>query len=332
MESKGDVLITGASGFIGNFLVDEALLRGYNVYVSVRQSTNINRLKKKQVNIVEIDFTNITETNQKILSLPQFEYVIHNAGVTKSLNKKDFFEVNDGYTQRLIFALIQQRKVPKKFFYMSSLAAFGPGEMNSSIDLLSKPNPVTQYGKSKLAADRFITEKSGIPYIIFRPTAVYGPGDKDFFQTIKLIYKGADFQVGTKPQTLTFIYVKDLSRLVFDAVESSYSNKAYFVTDGNLYNSLDLGKCVSRRLNKKMLHIAVPIWLAKIIAATTEGFSKFTKKPSVLNREKISELSAKNWNCNIQPLVSDFNFKAEYDLEKGINETVDWYKKEGWLK
>lgn len=111
--------------------------------------------------------------------------------------------------------------MPDKFLYMSSLAAFGPGAKNTSnpVELTSVPKPVTVYGKSKLAAEKFISEKSVVPYLIFRPTAVYGPGEKDILKAIKLMNNRVDFQIGRKEQYLTFIYVKDLARLAFDAIE-----------------------------------------------------------------------------------------------------------------
>jgi UDP-glucose 4-epimerase len=333
MEGNKKILITGGSGFIGGFITNEAIKRGNNVYVTVRKSTNIDNLKNKNINIVEIDFSDVADLNYKILNLPQFDYIIHNAGLTKALKRHDYFEVNYRNTIHFINALTTQQKAPEKFLYMSSLAAYGPGDENATnpVLLTSLPAPLTSYGQSKLYAEKVITA-SGIPYIIFRPTAVYGPGEKDLFESIKLINKGIDFQIGIKNQHLTFIYVKDLARLVLDAIESPISNKAYFISDSNLYSNIEWGKYVSENLNKKNMHVAVPLFLAKGFASINELLSRILKKATVLNREKISELAARNWNCDVQELSTDFCFEAEYDLEKGLNETIAWYKKAGWLK
>jgi UDP-glucose 4-epimerase len=333
MEGNKKILITGGSGFIGGFITNEAIKRGYSVYVAVRKSTNIDILKNQNLIIVEIDFSDVTDSNYKILNLPQFDYIIHNAGLTKALKRDDYFEVNYRNTIHFINALTAQSKAPKKFLYMSSLAAYGPGDENSTnpVLLASQPKPLTSYGQSKLFAEKVITT-SGIPYIIFRPTAVYGPGEKDLFKSVKLINTGIDFQVGTKSQHLTFIYVKDLARLVLDAIESPVSNKAYFISDSNLYSSMEWGKYVSENLNKKIIHIAFPLFLAKGIALINELLLRILKRATLINREKISELSARNWNCDVQALSTDFCFEPEYDLEKGLNETIAWYKKAGWLK
>lgn len=328
------ILITGATGFIGNFLVDEALKRGYEVTIAVRKTSNFKHLENKNIKIVQFDFMDGNRLNAAVRSLPRFDYVIHNAGVTKALNKDDYFEVNQRNTIRFITALREPGKTPDKFLLMSSLAAFGPGDLENKqpVLLTSTPKPITAYGKSKLAAETFLIEQAKLmPYIIVRPSAVYGPGERDIFGTIKLINNGIDFQIGTKKQCFTFIYVKDLVRLVFDAVESSYSNTTYFATDGNLYNSRDLGQIVSRRMNRKIVHVALPVWFVKIIAALAEQVCRISKKPPALNREKVNELAASNWNCDVEPLHAELNFKAEYNLETGINETIDWYKKEKWI-
>jgi nucleoside-diphosphate-sugar epimerase len=96
------ILITGATGFIGKFLVEEALKHSYEVYVTVRKTSNKENLANKKVQIVESDFSSTISLHNLIYSLPNFDYVIHNAGVIKSLDKKTFFEVNYLNTIRLI--------------------------------------------------------------------------------------------------------------------------------------------------------------------------------------------------------------------------------------
>jgi len=331
---NNNILITGASGFIGNFLVDEALERGYNVFATIRKSTKINRLKEKKVNLIEIDFKDSNNIKNKLLNSPHFKYIIHNAGITKALKNKEYFEVNYENTKRFITAIKNSKKIPDKFIYMGSLAAYGPGEKNTTkpVTRSSIPKPVTEYGRSKLAAEKFIIEEANIPYLIFSPTAVYGPGEKDLFTTIKLINAGIDFKIGFKPQYFTFVYIKDLVKLIFDALESPVKNKEYFVSDDRLYSKKELSKAIKNALSKKAISITAPIWFAKIVAAISEIISYFSGSQSILNIEKISELSAQNLNCDIEELKNDLNYNPEYDLNEGMMETIEWYKKEGWLK
>lgn len=331
---NNDILITGASGFIGNFLVDEAIKRGYNVFVTIRKTTNIKKLKEKNVRFIEMDFNDQEDITSKLTGSPPFKYIIHNAGITKAFKKKEYFEVNYENTRRFINGIKKSKKIPDKFIYMGSLAGYGPGENNSikPVKRTSQPKPVTEYGKSKLAAERFIIEEANIPYLIFSPTAVYGPGEKDLFTTIKLINTGIDFKIGFKPQYFTFVYVKDLVNVIFDAMKSLIVNKEYFVSDDRLYTKKELSKAIKNALSKKAIPITTPIWFATIVAAITQTISWISGKQSILNVEKIPELSAQNLNCDIEELKKDFNYNPEYDINKGMRETIEWYRREGWLK
>ncbi len=333
MDGEKNILITGASGFIGNFLTDEALARGYIVYAAVRETTDTTFLRKKNVNIVEIDFTECSDIFEKINSLPPLKYLIHNAGIIKAARKEEFHQVNYGNTKRLLDALMRTSKVPDKFLYVSSLASLGPcnGQFKSPIGLLTEPSPVTEYGKSKLETERLIESNQWLPYIILRPTAVYGPGDRDLLKLIRLINMGIDLQIGSGNQRLTFIYVKDLVNLAFIALESDKSNKSYCVSDGNPYSEYDFGRTVASCLNRRIMHVPVPVSVARAIAAVSEKWSEISGNPPLLNVDKINELSAKSWCCDTRPLMEDFFFRAEYDLQRGMSETINWYKKMKWL-
>lgn len=328
------VLITGASGFIGNFLVDEALMRGYKVYAAVRKTSDTSRLKAKGVDIVVVDLSDYTLLYHQLHQLPRFDYIVHNAGVTKTNNKKEFLTVNYLYTKNFINAIVQSGNVPNKILYISSLAAYGPGSKSGEFPILADdfPMPISPYGESKLKAERLFGNQDHLPYLIVRPTAVYGPGERDFFEAVTLINNRLEFYIGRHKQFLTFIYVKDLVRGVFDLLESKLVNKAYFITDGEVYDKKIFGELVAKHLNKRVLRITVPMVLAKMVASVSEKIATVQKKATVLNSAKLKELSASNWMCDTKAIENDINYKARYKLDTGLAETLQWYKNEGWLK
>ncbi len=328
------ILITGASGFIGSFLVEEALKRNYEVYAGIRKTSNTKYLTDERIKFIELDFSNGDSLGHTLSNSPYFDFVVHNAGLTKAFQKKEYLISNFQYTKNFVDTLIKHNKIPKKFIYMSSLAAFGPGDPVTLLPVKSSdtPKPLTAYGKSKLQSELFLSAQSAFPYIIMRPTAVYGPREKDLYTMFKLINNNLELVIGNKIQHLTFIYVKDLVKAVFKTMESNIINKGYFVSDGNSYDSQTLGAIIKEGLNKKTLRIRFPLNLVKLIAAITEASKYISGKQSVLNLDKIQELESVNWKCDVQPLMDDLNFSADYDLQKGINETIAWYKKENWLK
>lgn len=326
------ILITGASGFIGSFMVEEALKKDFIVYAGIRKSSSKKYLQDAKINFIELDFSNKEELVQIIID-NKFDLIIHNAGLTKAKKKEDFDIVNYLYTKNFIDAIIASEINLQKFILISSLAAFGSGNDKNTnpIKLTDNPNPDTLYGLSKLKAEQYLISTNKFPYIIVRPTGVYGPRETDYFVFFKTIHKGIEPYIGFKEQYLTFIYVKDLVNAVFSAMESNLSGKAYFVSDGNGYTAKDFADITKKHLQKKTIKIYIPLFIIKFIVIITEFFNDITGKVSALNKDKYNVLKSRNWLVDTTELKKDLNFNAAYDLDKGVKETIEWYKKENWI-
>ena len=328
------ILITGASGFIGSFLVEEALKRGFETYAGIRKTSSRQYLQDGRIRFVELNFADVQALTKQLGELGRFDYIVHNAGVTKCNDKHDFDRVNFNYTKNFAEALIAANAVPDKFLLMSSLSAFGSGNEKTlaPIMLSDPPRPNTIYGASKLKAEKYIESIDRFPYIFMRPTGVYGPRETDYFVFNQTIKRGIEPSMGFKTQYLTFIYVRDLARLVFDALASNITRKAYFVADGNVYTNDEYAAIVKRILNKKRtLKLKTPLCMVKAISATLDTVYGWFGKSPTLNRDKYNMLRATNWKCETAPLEEDFGFRAEYDLERGMREAIEWYIKERWL-
>lgn len=335
---KKKILITGASGFIGSFLVEEALAKGYEVWASIRPSSSKEFLQDPRIHFVYLNFDNKDSLTKSLNEFSEqngkFDYIIHNAGITKCINFDDFERVNHLSTANFIDILQSTNNTPQKFIFMSSLSAFGVGDEKTyaPIKLTDTPHPNTAYGISKLKAERYLEQTKDFPYIILRPTGVYGPREKDYLLMLKTIKSGLDVGAGFKPQHLTFIYAKDLVDAAFLALESDIINKAYFVSDGDVYTDAEYTQLAKETLGvKRVVRIKIPLWLLKLISTTAEKISKITKKPSTLNSDKYKIMKQRNWECDITPLVTDLNFKPKYNLTKGLEESIKWYKHNKWL-
>ena len=333
----GNILITGSSGFIGSFLTEEASKRELTVYAGIRKTSSTKYLKDPRILFAEIDFadpalirTFLLDQKKKGIS---FDYIIHNAGVTKAQKKEEFYRVNYLFTKNFIEALVETGCVPLKFVYISSLAAFGPGDPVSMkpVMLDDKPGPVDEYGKSKLEAEKYITSLVDFPWLIIRPSGVYGPREKDYFVYFQTISRGMEPYIGFKPQILTFIYVRDLVRLILDATLSPVSHHSYFVTDGKQYDSREFAAITKKHLHKKTLKFTLPAGLVGGIAFAMEKLFSLGGRMPTLNTDKFNIMKSTNWTCQVDVLKTDFNFRAEYDLDRGVGEALAWYKKEGWL-
>jgi len=327
------ILITGASGFVGSFLVEEALKRGLEVYAGVRKTSSRKYLQDATIKFLALDFNDLEQVSQQLKSI-QFDYVIHNAGVVKVNKKEEFFKYNTKLTTDFATVLIELQPDLKKFTYISSAAAYGPADKLSKgyVEESDTPSPIDTYGESKLSAERWLKNQTNFPYLIFRPTGVYGPRETEIFTFFKAFNQGLEGHIGRTPQKMAFIYVKDLAKVVIDGTLSTKSQKSYFVSDGNAYPTQDLGKYAAKYLEKKpLIKINIPIGVVSVIANIGEGIGYLTGKMPVLNKEKVKILKSKNWQVDIVPLQNDFNFAPAYDLETGLLETIQWYKENKWL-
>ena len=332
------ILITGAGGFIGGFLVEEALKRGYDTWAAVRATTSREFLKDERIHFIELDYSDQEKLEQTLREHEsewgRWDYIVHNLGVTKSTNYLDFEQVNYGYLRTFVDALQETGMTPDVFLLMSSLSVMGPGDEKSykPISPDDIPMPNTFYGVSKLKAETYLQMIEGFPYTIFRCTGVYGPHEKDYYLMIKSIKRGFDFSVGFNKQMLTFIYVKDLVTGVMDALEKGPLRKAYFISEDKAYTQQEFRQIVCEELGKKfVIPVTCPLWLVKIVCGISEWIGKVTLKASTLNRDKFKILKQRNWMCDTTDARRDFNFQPKYSLREGIREAIAWYREAGWL-
>lgn len=333
-----NIIITGASGFIGSFLVEKALEKGFATWAGVRKNSNREYLQDPRIHFLELNFSDLEKLTEQLYAFKERfgkpDYIVHNAGVTKCIDSKDFDRVNFQHTAHFIEALKKADCIPEKFLLMSSLSAFGLGDEKNytPIRLSDTPHPNTIYGKSKLKAERYLQATTDFPFMILRPTGVYGPREKDYFLMMKTVQSGLDVRAGLKPQHLTFIYVEDLVDAAFLALESPLQNKAYFVADGDVYTDGEYTALVKEVMGKKhVLSLKIPLVILKVVSYVAEYISKITKSPSTLNRDKYKIMKQRNWECDIEPLRVELGFNAKYSLKRGLEESFQWYKEQGWL-
>ena len=319
MERKR-ILITGASGFIGSFLCEESLKRGFSTWAALRATSSRRWLQKPDLQFITLDLTNRTTLRQQLKGCGvRFDVVIHAAGATKCLKAEEFDFHNYQCTRNLVEALMEADLMPHQLIYLSSLSAtYG-----------------STYGNSKLKAEQWLhdtLDASNTGLVVFRPTGVYGPREKDYFMMAQSIARHVDFSVGFEPQILTFVYVKDLVGAIMAAVERGVSEGTYNVTDGGEYASRTFSDLIQQELGvKHVVHITAPLWLLKVISVISEEWGKLTGKPSTLNRDKYKMMAQRDWRCDIRPMIEVLGYQPQWQLPRGVKETIAWYEKENWI-
>ena len=337
------ILITGASGFIGSFIVEEAIRRGFDTWAAMRGSSKKDFLQDERIHFIEL---NLSDQKQLEAALKDhsFDYVVHAAGVTKCLNPQDFYRINTEGTKNLVRALINLKMPLKRFVYVSSLSIYGAiheQQPYTEIKDSDTPRPNTEYGKSKLEAERWLdtlplssegNDGKNFPYVVLRPTGVYGPRERDYFLMAKSIKQHSDFAVGYQQQDITFVYVLDVVQAVFLACDKGKTGSKYFLSDGEVYQSATFSNLIRKELgNPWWIRVTAPIWVLRVVTFFGDKWGHITGKISALNNDKYHILKQRNWRCDIEPARRDLGYDPKYTLEKGVPLTIKWYKENGWL-
>ncbi len=330
------VLITGASGFIGSFLVEEALRQNMKVLVGVRASSNLNFLQQPEISKIELNLSSPKELKRTFTGLNAthggLDYVIHNAGATYARTKEEFYEINYRGTQNLVNALVACRLPLRKFIQISTLATYGPGDEAtfSPIEVDDEEKPLSSYARSKQMADQCVRSIKEFPYLILKPTAVFGPRDRDFLRLFKVINAGFEFSLNNR-QMISLIYVKDLTRVAIGLLGCASSQKTFLVSDGISYSKGDLPNAIREVLNKRTVKINTPLNLFQAIVKVNEGLHALTGRLPFLHSEKLQEMAATNWLCNSASVWKEIGRAPKYSLKEAVCETARWYKQNGWL-
>lgn len=324
------VLIVGAGGFIGGFIAAESLRRGYETWCGVRESTSRRYLNDPALKFITLDYDD-PDKLAKQLEGHSWDYVVYNLGATKCVNFTDFNRINCNYLRDFTETYLDVVGKPEKFVYMSSLSALGPGDETGYTPLDSRmiPQPNTRYGVSKIKAETFLQTLQNFPWIILRPTGVYGPHEQDYLMMIKCIDAHFDFGVGFRPQMLTFIYVEDLARAIFDAIEHSEPQRKYIISEPKAYTQAEFRRIVSKALGRWfVIPVRLPLWMLSIACKVSEKWGAAKMEATTLNSDKYKIMAQRNWNCDVTDAVDGFGFAPQIDLAEGIRRTVEAYRKE----
>lgn len=332
-----NILITGASGFIGSFLCEESLRRRYTVWAGMREKSSRKWLQSEWLNFVTLSLYDKDTLRQQLAAFRhrhgKWDVIIHAGGSTKCVHREDFIRNNFECTRNLIETLEELDMLPRQFLYLSSLSVLGPDLDENN------PQPNTAYGISKLKTEEWLREEGrrkeegSLNYTIFRPTGVYGPREKDYFMMVKSIKNHYDFAVGFEPQVITFVYVQDLVNAILSAIGNEKANgKTYAVTDGGEYSSRTFSDLIQKELGVScVLHITAPLFLLRMICNLGDFWSHLTGKALTLNKDKYNILSQRSWRCDITPIKEDLGFTPQWNLQRGVKETIKWYKDNKWI-
>jgi nucleoside-diphosphate-sugar epimerase len=318
------VLVTGATGFIGSFLVEALSNKGYEVTCLVRNTSNRRWLRHLRLQYLPGD---LDDTDSYAEKLGAFEYIYHLAGLTKAASARDFYHANAECTQILVAAAAEMNPALKRFLHVSSLAAAGPSFDGIPLIEDAPAAPVSDYGKSKLEGEKAVLSFKGmLPVTIVRPPAVFGPRDADFLYVFRAVQNRLFPYWGKSSYSL--IYVEDLVRgIILAAEKEEAAEKVYYLADSRIYTNDDILSTISSTLGRRAFRLRLPRKILPVLALLLQK----VQKKGIINPDKIQEIRYPHWICDPARALKELGFHSETPLGEGFKKTADWYRKEKWL-
>ena len=330
MSVQGTILVTGGTGFVGSHLIEKLLERNRNVRCLVRHSSNLRYVPQDRVELI---FGGLDEETDWDAALDGVDTIYHVAGLTFARRKQDYFYANHKTTETIIAAALPKRRSIRKFVLISSLAAVGPCPDSQPFTEEVNPAPISTYGKSKLLAEESARAVSDLlPITIVRPPAIYGPRDYAILEIFKLAARGILPLIGRQDKLLSLVHVRDLAEGIVLAGESEKSaGQTYFLSSEEIYSWGRFAEALSAVTGSAPRTLRIPRSLAYVAALLAESFAAFLRRPPVINREKVKELSQLYWICSPEKAKRELGYRQNIPLEEGIRETAKWYREQKWL-
>jgi nucleoside-diphosphate-sugar epimerase len=323
-------LITGATGFIGSHLAESLLSKGYRVKCLIRKTSNLRWLKDLPIEYI---YGDLFTRDALQAAVRDVDYVYHLAGVVAAKNREGYFRGNQEGTRNLHEAVLAANPGLKKFIFVSSLTAAGPGTGNEPVTEETVPHPITAYGRSKLAAEKEVMDRwDAIPSVIVRAPAVYGPRDVGILTFFQAITKGLEPHIGFREKKASLVHSTDLVNGIILAGENEKAVRTtYFIGSEQPYTWRELGALASRLMNKRTIRIKIPHLIVFTIAGISGVVGNLGKKPPILNFEKGKDITRSNWTCSIEKAKRELGYRESISVEQGFSETIRWYKEQGWI-
>lgn len=316
------VLVTGGTGFVGSRLVELLNSRGYAVTCLVRDRENLRWLEGQKVRLVQGDCLDPATLPQAVQGAAM---VVHAAGLTKAIRSREYYTVNQKGTENLLEACAAHARGLKKFILVSSLAAAGPADAGQ---------PVSDYGWSKLRAEEAALRfQDRFPVVILRPTAIYGPRDRDVFELFRWAAKGVMLEINGRERFLQWCHVADAAEAVVRAMEHDVpTGSVYCIAEKRVWSLTQFRDTLLRAGGVTARVVTVPAAAAYLMAVAAELSGRIRGRATILNRQKVREAMQRSWTCDVAPAAKDLGFRAAVTLEQGLAMTWSWYREQGWIR
>jgi nucleoside-diphosphate-sugar epimerase len=317
------VAVTGATGFIGRNLVAHLVEKGVDVRAIVRHGASGPSIAGATVLPSPLETPSLVDVFRGVHT------IVHLAGVVNALSQRDYAAVNVEGTRAVVKAA---QTVNARLVHISSLSVAGPASAAAPSTEEDPPNPITPYGRSKLASEDVVRSAVGLRWTILRPAVVYGPSDRGLLPLFRWARRGFLPIIGRQDAAYTFVHVTDVARAIAAAIDGAADGQVFFVGHPRIVTPVDLGEHIQLAVGRRrILRVPLPRPIVRVAALVAEGIGRTRGKPMPLNLSRVRELWAPGFVCRVDRIRQQLNVAAEIDLPEGLADTARWYERESWL-
>lgn len=327
-------VVTGASGFIGTHLVTALLEADAEVRVLRRPDSRPApasqphlALRSQVVDVLDADAVMRNDIWDGAT------HVFHLAGATRGVRTRDFTRANVQPTAHIARALARRSRPPRLVFVSSQAAAGAtPTGVPARTEAMSAA-PFEAYGRSKLEAELAAGQwREQLPITVLRPSAVYGPGDRDFLQAFKQVHRHTAWIAAAPRQALSLLYVRDLvACLLHVASHPAAVGQCWFVTHESPVTWPSLYEAMAAAVGRSPHLATVPSVLLRGAARCGDVMGFVTNRPPLLTSQKLALALAPSWVCSAGEVERVTGWRATTSLTAGLEETVRACRTAGWL-
>ena len=319
-------LVTGATGFIGTYLVDALTKTGREVTCCIRKTSDTSKLEPLGVKLV---YGDLLDKDSLKKNLKGMDCIFHLGGEVYCSNPDAYYDTNIKSTRNILDASLEN-KVGKIIFF-SSIAAMGP-KYNRNQRLKEEDNchPVSPYGISKYMCEQLLckfVQEFKLPVVIVRPPVVYGPGVNSSSRVLELIRnikKGIVLIPGDGNNRISLCYVENLIKGTLLAEKrADISAKKYILTDSRSYTYNEIISAVTKELKIKVKKVFIPHAVLKAGINIAKYARKIFLLPASIGLSRLEE-GIYSWDCDITRAREELNYNPDVALNEGLRKTIKW--------
>lgn len=325
------VLVTGGTGFTGNYLLKKLCSLGYQVRAIRRASSDISEFKDLNI---EWFVGDVYDASLLTKAMDGVNQIYHLAAAYRATNLPDIelFNVHVKSTQILAKLALKQPAF-ERFVHVSTVGVLGHIE-DPPADETTPYNPGDIYQETKTEAEQWLIEFAAdnkLPFSVVRPAAIYGPGDRRLLKFFKMAKLPIIPLIGFTKGLYHLIHVEDLVEFIWftSTTEQTLSN-IYICGDPKANSLQEMLTVISEHNGKKARFIRIPASPLFSIARVVEFISKKMDIEPFLYPRRVAFFT-KDRSFNTSKMQSLEGFQYKYTSEQGLKDLADWYKQHQWL-